>query len=49
MSTSFERAEKAIMDYFGDTTNSPEETKEGLMGLRDQIETLLEALEADGV
>lgn len=47
--SSYDKAEKAITDYFGDTSNTPEETKEGLQGLRDHIETLLEALAADGV
>lgn len=46
--TSYERAEKAINDLFGDTTNPPEQTREDLQGLRDHIETLLEALAADG-
>lgn len=45
----YERAEKAINDYFSDTSRGPAETKEGLHGLRDHIETLLDALEADGV
>ena len=45
----YQRAEKAITNYFGDTDNSPEETKQGLEGLRDHIETLLESLAADGV
>lgn len=45
---SYDKAEKAITDFFGDTSRSPEQTKEGLQGLRDHIETLLEALAADG-
>lgn len=46
---SYERAEKAITDFFGDTSVEPEETKQGLQGLRDHIDTLLDALAADGV
>lgn len=46
---SYEKAEKAISDFFGDTSRSPGETKEGLQGLRDHIEVLIEALAADGV
>lgn len=46
---SYEKAEKAINDFFGDTSKEPKETKEGLQGLRDHIETLIDALEADGV
>jgi len=45
----YEQAEKAINNFFGDTSKEPQETKEGLQGLRDHIETLLETLEADGV
>lgn len=46
---SYEQAEKAISDFFGDTSKSPEDTKEGLQGLRDHIDLLLDALAADGV
>lgn len=45
----YERAEQAINNYFGDTSRTPAETKEGLQGLRDHIETLIDALEADCV
>lgn len=45
----YERAEMAINDYFGDTSREPAETKEGLQGLRDHVEAMIEALEADGV
>lgn len=44
----YNRAEAAIMEFFGDTSRTAEETKEGLVGLRDHITTLIEALEADG-
>lgn len=43
----YEKAEKAINDFFGDTDKTPEETMEGLSGLRDHIETLMDALDAD--
>ena len=46
---SYERAEKAITDLFGDTTQKPTKTRDDLQGLRDHIDTLLEALAADGV
>lgn len=47
--SSYDKAEKAITDYFGDTTNTHEATKQGLIGLRDHIDTLLDALDADNV
>lgn len=46
---SFENAEKAIKSYFSDTSNSPEQTKEGLQELREQIDVLIDALASDGV
>ncbi|MBP8202387.1 MAG: hypothetical protein KAX70_00580 [Pseudomonas sp.] len=44
----YDQIEEAITKYFGDTSRSPEETRNGLTGLRDHIETLLEALATDG-
>lgn len=35
--SSYDKAEKAITDYFCDTTNTHEATKQGLIGLRDHI------------
>jgi hypothetical protein len=40
----YERAWKAILDLFDDKTT---EAKEGLIALRDHIDVLIEALEAD--
>lgn len=47
MST-YDQAQKAVDKYFGDTSNSRAETHSGLKALRDHIETLIEAIEADG-
>lgn len=35
----------AIQKFFGDTSRSPEETRDGLEEARDQIDTFLDTLE----
>jgi flagellar basal body-associated protein FliL len=44
-----EQVKDAINAYFGDTSRSPTETKEGLEELQADIEGMLDALRADGV
>jgi hypothetical protein len=40
----YEELKDALSRYFGDTRRSPEETREGLENLRDEIDMLLETL-----
>ncbi len=44
MSEKLKQAEKAIDAIFGDTSVSPEQTRDDLESLRDKIEMLLESL-----
>lgn len=44
---SYEQLEKAVLNYFGDTSRSAEETKNDLQGLIEFIQTLVESIEAD--
>jgi hypothetical protein len=41
---SYEELKKALYAYYGDTSRPPEDTREGLEELRDEIETLLDSL-----
>ena len=41
---SYEDLMAALMSFFGDTSRSAEETKDGLLALRDEIDMLLETL-----
>lgn len=38
---------QSIQDFFGDTSRSRSETREGLEELRDEVDTLLESLQDD--
>ena len=40
----YEELKQALMTFFGDTSRSAEETKDGLESLRDEIEMLIETL-----
>lgn len=40
----YEQALEAIKEFFGDTSREASETKEGLQGLRDEIEMLIDTL-----
>lgn len=41
---SYEDLKKALMDFFGDTSRSADETREALESLKGEIEDLLETL-----
>ena len=43
----YEQLRKALQRFFGDTSRSAHETHAALCGLRDEIEGLIERLEAD--
>lgn len=47
MSKMLKKAKKAISDLFGDTSVSPEETLSYLEELRDEIDSLIDAIELD--
>ena len=38
---------KVVNEFFGDTTRSQQETKDALESLKEDIETMIEALEND--
>lgn len=49
MMDTLKAAEKAISEFYGDVSNTPQQTKDGLEALRDHIDGMLDALAADGV
>lgn len=47
MSEKLKQAEKAIEEVFGDTSVSPQKTREDLESLASKIETMLDSLPGD--
>lgn len=45
MQMSYEDLKKAVMDYYGDTSRSREDTKDGLENIIEEIELLVESLD----
>lgn len=43
----YEQLRKAVQTFFSDTSRSARETHDALCGLRDEIDGLIECLEAD--